>query len=73
MIRAVQVVTLLVVAVIKDDIKTPGRGNNELVQGLVRQTAAVRTARDVVKAVDPIDIEGNMPGVLDESQIAARV
>jgi hypothetical protein len=60
------VVALLVVTVIKDDIETPGRGDDELLQGLVGVATAVGASRNVVEVEDPFDVEGNVSGAFDE-------
>ena len=52
---------LFFVAVIQKDIETAGHGDHQLMQRLVRVPAAFGTSGDVVKVIDPFDVEGDMP------------
>ena len=69
----VEVNTLSDLPVIDGDIKTARCGDDELVQCLVRVTAAIGAGRDIVDVVDTLDVERDMTMTLDERQVAARV
>lgn len=64
---------LLVLPVVDDDVEAARHGDDELLQPLVRMTAALRATRHVVKVVHALDVEWNMAAALDEGQVATRV
>ena len=65
--------TLLLLAIIKNDVKAPRHGDYELVEFLVGMAAPLGSAGDVIKVIDAADIKRNMLLTLDEGQVAASV
>ena len=72
-IRAVEVIPLLVLAIVNNHVKTAGHGDNQLMQALVRMPAALSPAGYVIQVINPLYLKGNMCPALDKGQIAARV
>jgi len=60
-------------AIIQNDIKAAGHGDNQLMQILVCMAAPFRPAGRVVKVINPLDLKGHMPPPLNKSQVAARI
>jgi hypothetical protein len=73
MISSVQMYNLLGCAVIKKDIEAAGKRDDDLLLLAKRMPAPLFPARDIVDPVDPGDLEGNMPLLLNECKIAPRV
>ena len=64
---------LLVEAVIQHHIEASGHGDDHLMQILVCVRTAIRTPWHIIGVIDPLDVEGNVIGALDKSQIAPWV
>ena len=60
-------------AVVQYDVEAAGHRDNELMERLVRVTAALGAARDVVEVIDALNRKRNVAIAFDESQIPPRV
>ena len=60
-------------AVIQNHIKTSRKRNDQLMQIFVGVPAALRSAGNVIKIVNALDVKGHMPAALDEGEIASRI
>src|SRR5215213_8184200 len=73
LIRAIQMKTLFLKAVVEHDVKAARHRDDKLLQFPVPVTGALGSARHVVKIINALDFKRNMPVALDKSQIPARV
>jgi hypothetical protein len=71
--RAIQMKSFLLGAVIQDDVETSRHCDDQLAHFLVRVPAALSSTRNVVKVVDPPDFERNVARSFDEREIATRI
>ena len=56
--------TFLSRAVTQDDIEASRHSNDQLVHFFVGMAAALSTARDIVKVIDALNVEWDMPAPL---------
>src|SRR5665213_4159472 len=73
MVRAIQMDALLLFAIVNDDVKAAGHGNEELMAFFKRVAAPVRAAGHIVKVEHAFDIKRHMVSTFNKSQVAARV
>jgi len=71
-IGTVQMEAFLLSAVVQNHVETARHRNDQLVQILVRVPAALGPAGNVIKIVNALDLEGDMPAAFDEREIASR-
>src|ERR1700687_4598401 len=64
---------LLLRAVIQNHIKTSRQRNDKLVQTLVCVAAALRSAWNIIKIVNALDLKGYMSPSFNEGKITSRI
>ena len=65
--------TFFLRAIVQNDVKTSGHGDDQLVQILVCVAATLGAAGNIVDVIDALNLERYMPAALNESKIASRI
>ena len=59
--------------IIQIDVKTPGHGDDELMQRLVSVTAPFGAAGNVIEVINALDVERDVTPAFNEREIPTRI